>query len=92
MVPGIYSVELLIFFSDFVINTAKFFVYLQMIIAGYILAVYQMQEEESTRLTPGNTPVRRRGGSQQSQQVHHSFLKDNKHTVITLVKVVNEKI
>ena len=38
-----------------------------MIVAGYILAVYQYQMDEQRRLTPGNTPIRRRGGSQMSQ-------------------------
>ena len=40
---------------------------LQMIVAGYILAVFQYQMDEQQRLTPGNTPIRRRGGSQMSQ-------------------------
>ena len=41
----------------------------QMMVAGYILAVHQHLEEEQFRNTPGNTPVRRRGQSSQSQQV-----------------------
>ena len=43
------------------------FNFLQMIVAGYILAVFQYQTDEQQRLTPGNTPIRRRGGSQMSQ-------------------------
>ncbi|XP_052805264.1 DNA polymerase epsilon catalytic subunit A-like [Mya arenaria] len=35
-----------------------------MIIAGYILSVYSNFQEEQRRLTPGNTPVRRRNTSQ----------------------------
>lgn len=35
-----------------------------MIIAGYILSVYSNLQEEQRRLTPGNTPVRRRNISQ----------------------------
>lgn len=35
-----------------------------MIVAGYILAVYNNLQEESCRLTPGNTPIRRRHMSQ----------------------------
>ena len=38
--------------------------YLQMIIAGYILSVYSNLQEEQRRLTPGNTPIRRRNPSQ----------------------------
>ncbi|XP_071842245.1 DNA polymerase epsilon catalytic subunit A-like isoform X3 [Apostichopus japonicus] len=38
-----------------------------MIIAGYILAVYKNAQEESERMTPGNTPIRRRGNSQPTQ-------------------------
>ena len=38
-----------------------------MIIAGYMLAMCQYRRDEQRRLTPGNTPVRRRGGSQMSQ-------------------------
>ena len=34
--------------------------YLQMIIAGYISAVHGHLQEENARVTPGNTPVRRR--------------------------------
>ena len=45
----------------------NFLSFLQMIVAGYILAVFQYQTDEQQRLTPGNTPVRRRGGSQMSQ-------------------------
>ncbi|WAR05620.1 DPOE1-like protein, partial [Mya arenaria] len=36
----------------------------RMIIAGYILSVYSNFQEEQRRLTPGNTPVRRRNTSQ----------------------------
>lgn len=40
---------------------------LQMIVAGYILSVYSNLQEEQRRLTPGNTPVRRRNNSSQTQ-------------------------
>ena len=35
-----------------------------MIVAGYILAIHQHLTEEQHRLTPGNTPIRRRGNTQ----------------------------
>ncbi|XP_077864309.1 DNA polymerase epsilon catalytic subunit A-like [Saccoglossus kowalevskii] len=35
-----------------------------MIIAGYILAVYQHSKEEQQHHTPGNTPIRKRGNTQ----------------------------
>ncbi|KAH3704590.1 hypothetical protein DPMN_079648 [Dreissena polymorpha] len=35
-----------------------------MIVAGYILSVYNNLHEEQQRLTPGSTPVRRRHGTQ----------------------------
>lgn len=38
-----------------------------MIVAGYILAVYKNAQEENNCLTPGNTPIRRRGDSQPTQ-------------------------
>ncbi|XP_053408498.1 DNA polymerase epsilon catalytic subunit A-like [Mercenaria mercenaria] len=38
-----------------------------MIVAGYILSVYSNFQEEQQRLTPGNTPVRRRNNSSQTQ-------------------------
>ncbi|XP_077998858.1 DNA polymerase epsilon catalytic subunit A-like [Glandiceps talaboti] len=40
-----------------------------MIVAGYILAVYQHSVEEQRRHTPGNTPIRRRGNSQTQKVV-----------------------
>ncbi|KAJ8035463.1 DNA polymerase epsilon catalytic subunit A [Holothuria leucospilota] len=39
----------------------------KMIIAGYILAVYKNAQEESSHITPGNTPIRRRGNTQVTQ-------------------------
>jgi hypothetical protein len=41
-----------------------FIVYLQLIVAGYILSVYNQLQEEQKVLTPGNTPVKRRNNSQ----------------------------
>ncbi len=40
-----------------------------MIVAGYILSVYNSLQEEAQRLTPGNTPIRRRGATQTQTQV-----------------------
>ena len=40
------------------------FLYFQLIIAGYILSVYNQLQEEQQRMTPGNTPVKRRHDSQ----------------------------
>lgn len=42
----------------------KFVSSLQLVVAGYIVAVYQHMQEERQRFTPGNTPVRRKGSSQ----------------------------
>ena len=41
-----------------------FLLVFQMIVAGYILAVHRFMTEEQRRLTPGNTPVRKRGNTQ----------------------------
>lgn len=41
--------------------------YFQMIIAGYILSIYNHMQEEQQRLTPGNTPIRRHDNSSQTQ-------------------------
>ena len=41
----------------------------QMIVAGYILAIYRNSQEEQRRATPGATPIRRRGSTQESQLV-----------------------
>lgn len=35
-----------------------------MIVAGYILSIYSHMQEEQHRMTPGNTPVKRRHSSQ----------------------------
>lgn len=39
------------------------------VVAGYISAIYQHLHQESTRITPGNTPMKRRLGSQQTPQL-----------------------
>ena len=41
----------------------------KMIVAGYIMSVYQCLMEEQRHHTPGNTPVRRRGNTQSQSQV-----------------------
>ncbi|XP_022098482.1 DNA polymerase epsilon catalytic subunit A-like [Acanthaster planci] len=38
-----------------------------MIIAGYILAIYRNAQDEQRRTMPGNTPIRRRGQTQETQ-------------------------
>jgi hypothetical protein len=39
-----------------------------MVVAGYVLSVFNHLQEEHGRMTPGgNTPIRRRGGNSQSQ-------------------------
>lgn len=38
-----------------------------MIVAGYILAIYRNAQDEHRRATPGNTPIRRRSQTQESQ-------------------------
>ena len=65
-----------------------------MIVAGYILAVYQHGEETGRGVTPGATPVRRKSSSQtqvpprpsvlscsHSQPFFHAFIKTNCHYV-----------
>ncbi|XP_057689041.1 DNA polymerase epsilon catalytic subunit A-like isoform X1 [Corythoichthys intestinalis] len=42
--------------------------YFLMIVSAYIAAVYQSMKDELRRNTPGATPIKRRGGSQISQQ------------------------
>ncbi|KAJ8379395.1 hypothetical protein SKAU_G00001730 [Synaphobranchus kaupii] len=42
--------------------------YFLMIVSAYIAAVYHSMREELRRNTPGATPIKRRGGSQASQQ------------------------
>lgn len=39
-----------------------------MIIAGYILAIHKHIQEEQDRVTPGNTPIRRRNNQSQTQK------------------------
>ncbi|XP_013399576.1 DNA polymerase epsilon catalytic subunit A [Lingula anatina] len=41
-----------------------------MIVAGYILAVYKQVQEEARSMTPGNTPIRRRHTSQSQTQTN----------------------
>ncbi|XP_048254478.1 DNA polymerase epsilon catalytic subunit A-like isoform X1 [Haliotis rufescens] len=43
-----------------------------MIVAGYILSVYNQIDEEQRRLTPGNTPIRRRDSSQTQKHLDPS--------------------
>ena len=44
-----------------------------MIVAGYMLAIYQNSQEQQRQNTPGNTPVRRRGNTQtQVSQPHEA--------------------
>uniref|UniRef100_A0A8B9JNV3 DNA polymerase epsilon catalytic subunit n=1 Tax=Astyanax mexicanus TaxID=7994 RepID=A0A8B9JNV3_ASTMX len=49
-------------------QTASCQKYFLMIISAYIAAVYHSMKEELRRNAPGATPVKRRGGSQMSQQ------------------------
>ncbi|KAM9811154.1 DNA polymerase epsilon catalytic subunit A [Neosynchiropus ocellatus] len=49
-------------------QTASCQKYFLMIVSAYIAAVYQSMKEELRRNTPGATPVKRRGGSQATQQ------------------------
>ena len=52
--------------------------YLQAIIGGHVRAVYQHAVEESRILSSGMTPVRRRGGSSQTQ------VRDDKQGILLL--------
>ncbi|XP_029296654.1 DNA polymerase epsilon catalytic subunit A [Cottoperca gobio] len=50
-------------------QTASCQKYFLMIVSAYVAAVYHSMKEELRRNAPGATPVKRRGGSQASQQV-----------------------
>ncbi len=64
------------------IGTNDLYLSIQMIIAGYMLAIYQNSQEQQRQNTPGNTPVRRRGNTQtQASQPHEA---DNTTTPATV--------
>ena len=66
-----------------------------MIIAGYMLSIYQNAQEQTARQnTPGNTPVRRRGNTQTqaSQPSHEADLTTTPATVEYAQKLINGEL
>ena len=65
-----------------------------MIIAGYILAIHKHFQDEQERVTPGNTPIRRRNNQSQTQtqQPQHGDLTTTPGLVSYAQGLVDEEL